>query len=410
MSLKTTLPYLNAISSLYKKAASEGIAPTTDVFGRIKAKFKEEGDRLWNSWLTDADFARFRELTRAATTKTDSTAQRMLLLSLINGCMPLINVAKVTREEISASDIELLGIDKSQFTHNRKYIFPLDQSGLTKGKLASKVDSLVNGLLSIRNIGHAPSADTTLRSYWAYAALRLGIPAHAVRAFFAAVPAGLPILSICESEELTAEERSDLTAHVAKMFTTNPARWYAMRMRPKVKFENLKERFTLLKDELPSPEFFYPHEEICRRIGKKKSTVQRPIIPDIVFFKSRETDIYPMFLKIGDMAWCYRVNGAAGSAYAHIPKQSFELFQQAIGQFTPDYEVAPIGELTPEIGDEIVVVGGLFQTQEGSINRIDEQLDEANKIYRVCITADNGFKWDIGIDARIARRKNECTA
>lgn len=406
MTRSSALSYINAIDSIYKKALADSLVPATDVFKRVKSQLKGNPE-LWNTWISDQSFKRLRNLTRSASSLTDDTDRKLLLYVLLKGCISLSVASLVKIDEMSEQEFEILGIDKATFTGNRKYVFPLGQSKLTSSQLAKSVGGSISRLLDGKNIGHTTSVDATLRSYWAYAAIQIGIEPHVIRSFFKNVPSGIPILSICQGDELTEDKRIELTQNVAKMFTLNEPQWYVMRLRPRVRFDEIEEKLKSLKEELAAPELFYPCEEISRRTGKKNATLQKPVIPDVVFFKSRETDIYPLFLKIGDMAWCYRINGKEGSAYAPVPRREFEAFQETICQFTSDYEVAPLGELTPAVGDTIEIIGGLFRNQEGRIEQIKEKMGDANKIYRVVITpkGGNNILWEIGIDARIARRK-----
>ena len=55
-------------------------------------------------------------------------------------------------------------------------------------------------------------------------------------------------------------------------------------------------------------------------------------------------------------------------------------------------------------GDRIVVVGGMISGHTGEVAKIETDNSD-NVIYRVKFGTENGFKWDFGIDARIAREK-----
>lgn len=108
-----------------------------------------------------------------------------------------------------------------------------------------------------------------------------------------------------------------------------------------------------------------------------------------------------MFLKIGDLAWCYKDHSGAGS-YAVIPRQVMERFQMAIGQFTSDYEVGPIGSITPRPGETIKILGGIFAGNEGELLKV-ESLNEKGVIYRLRILDDRGVEWKISVDPRQAK-------
>ena len=92
-----------------------------------------------------------------------------------------------------------------------------------------------------------------------------------------------------------------------------------------------------------------------------------------------------------------------GETYASIPQKAMEAFQKAIGKFTPDYEVGPIGSIVLRPGDRIVAVGGSFTGKEGEI--IDSSLNENGVIYRIMLWGDqNNIEWRVN-DSRLIEKK-----
>ncbi|MDE6552220.1 MAG: hypothetical protein K2K98_04580 [Muribaculaceae bacterium] len=220
---------------------------------------------------------------------------------------------------------------------------------------------------------------------------------------------------------------------LGKIFLDNPPCWYAMSLRPGVRFTQLSRRIALLskpqtehrvhfdKDILRSRycaadtarsadttlsdiQLFYPCEEITRAIGKKIVVRQRPFIHSVVFFKAKLTDIGRLFARIGDLAWCYRQNSRPGAPYADISQRQFERFQQTISNFTPDYEVAPSGELELKKNDRVQIVGGLFTGHEATFDSVEKA--EEGVVYRLNIIGENGFEWRIAVDKRLTEQKN----
>lgn len=401
ISLKTQLPYLNAIAGLYKKAVGKGLAPATDIFASLRSQLKSKGDVLCKSWLSQNSFEHLRYLTRAVQKKDDIC--KLVHYSLTKGCKSLGECANVKADEASSEDLKLLGIGTAQFIRNRKYLFALDRSGITPAKLLQNVNEDILKLFDRMNICHSADADDTLCSYWAFAALRMGVAPHVVVSFLKTVPSGVPILSICKRTELTEEKREEIVGSTAVMFSANPPKWFVMRLRHGVKFENLEQKLTDLEDVIPMPELFYPCEEIYRRVNKKMTVQQKPVIPDIVFFKHCETDVYPMFRKIGDIAWGYKTDGKDGDRYAALPRTAFERFQEAIGQFTPDYQVAPIGEIPLKEGDTVVLLGTDFPNQRAEIQKIEKPDAQGRIIYRLALL-DTGFDWTVSEDSRRVRK------
>lgn len=400
-SLKTALPYLNAVAGMYKKAVSEGLAPETDIFAELRSQLKTNGEKLWQSWLTRESFENLRNLLRARQKKSDVC--KLLLYSLTNGCMPVMGAANIRIDSVSKDDWELLDIDPARFIRNRKYLFSFNRSGITATKLSQSVNDSVTMFLRHMNISPGTGADDTLRSYWAYAALNIGIAPHVVLSFLNTAPSGLPVLALCRQEELSEDKRREIAGSVAEMFIANPPKWFVMHLRQRVRFKELEDVFADLKDVLPKPELFYPYEEIYRRIGKKITTLQKPVIPDIVFFKYPETDVYPMFQKIGDIAWGYKTDGKDGDKYATVPRAAFERFQEAIGQFTPDYQVAPIGEIPLKEGDTVVILEAGLENYKAQIQKIEKPDAQGRIIYRMSLL-DTGFEWTVSKDSRLVKK------
>ncbi|MDE7097221.1 MAG: hypothetical protein K2O47_06995, partial [Muribaculaceae bacterium] len=293
---------------------------------------------------------------------------------------------------------------------------------------------------------------------WAYAALRTGIPASQLIRRLGHAPLGLPILrlsvfSLRSSEDalvgthgscvrpqgcdistriqsqppISLDSYKEDFSQVGKIFLDNPPRWYAMSLRPGVRFTEVCRRIRLLSDQIPDIQLFYPCEEIARAIGRKIVVRRRPFIHSVVFFRARLTDIGTLFAKIGAIAWCYRRSSRPGSPYADISQRQFELFQQTLDRFTPDYEVAPAGELKLRKNDRVRIVGGLFSGIEAGFDsevtsspihpvgthgscvrtqsaasspRVNSEQD-LHTIYRLNIIGDNGIEWRISVDPRL---------
>lgn len=393
LSLKTARHYIDIVSGLYGSAVSEGLADETDAFSRVKALLKERGEELWRQPISEDDFSRLQALTKVAGKQTGESALAadLLLFSLLNRVMDLAEVASLRREDLSRFGEESRAVAERHADARRKFIFPLDQSHLTPRQLEKRVAQMVADLLGNRNIAVVGSVQDTVRSYWAYAALRCGATAAEVAAALGRRPAGMPILGLCTATEAVSEKRlDDLARSVGELFVANPVNWYAMRLRPGVKFSSLERRFVDLAGAVATPELFYPCDEIAKRVRKKLVYEQKPVLPDIVFFKSRLTDILPLFAKIGDIAWCYKHDGS----YASISKGAMELFQRTIGKFTPDYEVGPEGSLELRQGDRIVVLGGPFAGRDGEL--LNEPADAPNVIYRIRLFGGlNDIEWRV---------------
>ncbi len=138
-------------------------------------------------------------------------------------------------------------------------------------------------------------------------------------------------------------------------------RWFAMKLRRGVVPADIIKRYGEIG------ETYYPCEEIARRVDGKMTMETRAVIADVLFFRSRRSDILPMFRAIGDMAWCYRQNGLPDSPYSVIPDSDMLRFQRTIGQFTPDMVVTPGDYADRGVGRKVRITGGIMEGYEGVI-------------------------------------------
>lgn len=396
---KTSCHFLDLASGLYKQVLNDGVVISENPFARFRHKIKPLDDSIWRKVITEADFSKMIAVTKSADRQTGeiALATDILLLSLLNACMPLATIVRLTKCPSEQFDNESIAIINRHISTKRKYIFDLKQSERTPNQLSRHVNELMIKLFHLWGLPIFGSIEETIAAYWAYAALKCGVSGSEVVRTLGKSPKGMPVLSLYDG--ISSEKQySQVSKDVGMVFVVNPLKWFAMRLRPGVKYEDINNRFNALADELRRPQLFYPYDEIAKKINKKIVIEKRPVISDIVFFRTKITDIYPMFCRIGDLAWCYTTTGHPGSAYAPIPQSNFDRFQEAIGHFTPDYQVAPMGSMTPLDGERIVVVGGLFGGQEIDINKVIEA--DTSNIYRICFDSKNGIDWKVGVDRR----------
>lgn len=238
---------------------------------------------------------------------------------------------------------------------------------------------------------------------WGALALSANVAGEIVRSFIPTLPPSLKVLELFEPADITETLKSEIKAIIEKSLYGEEPRWFAMRLRPKVKFDDLVGRLALFENEADVPELFYPSEEIAKRIGRKVVWKGKPVIRDVVFFKKRKSEIYPMFTSLYDLAWCYRTPGGKAGDYAAIPAKAMENFKKSLGILTPDCEIAPIGGLDLKPGDKVVIIDGEYVDEYAEILKKPVKDSYGNKIYRVSLLHSSG-RWDIGIDARFIKK------
>lgn len=389
LSLSTAFSYLKAISGLHTQAADAGIVEPSPIYSQLKATLRSD-ETIWTDGLTQTDFQALQRLTKTIATRHSAVAPEgdIILLSLLTGATPIAQIATLKKTDITAPDeaVELL-VRRQLAGTTRQYLFPLNQGKTTPEKFLRTLTQRLSTYFAAKGLRWLGDADQTLRSYWAYALLMAGARPHVVAAVMGSAPAGLPLLRCFGDADADAELREALAPAVAQMFTDNPYRWFAMHLRRRVTIGDLQRRLDAVAPHQEIPELYYPLEEISRKIGRRIVFEEKPFIRDIVFFRSRLTDIAPLFFQIGDLAWCITVGGK-GTAYAPISAAAFERFQRAVGRFTPDYREAHTADPLLPPGSEVLVIGAPYPDARATIVKVDRNDPDGIVTYLINICND----------------------
>lgn len=404
--------YLDCAVSLLNAAAKEGLIPEIEDPRPLRDRLRTMED-LPKSLLASCDaISRLTAMSRAAANLSGelTVITDIILFSVINRGMPLSEVAMLTKESITLFSGPASEILSRNAAPRRKFVFSLSQSSFTPRQLRDWLERKAAALLAYRGLPLVGSSvSETARSLWALAAIKCGASPSFVAAMLGYAPAGLPLLGLIDSITPSPAQAEAITEAVTRLVLSNPLQWYAMRFRHGVRFEAVDSRISSLDDGIRRPEIFYPCEEIAKKTGRKLVYENRPFISDIAFFRTRPSDVYPLFLHISDLAWCYRERNEGLSRYSVIPDRAMDRFQQTIGLFTPDYDIRPAGTIPLREGDRVEVIGGLFAGAEATLLRTTEQSAPAGAstpatVYRIIFPDANGIEWRVDIDPRLLRK------
>ena len=383
---KTVSFYLDKISSLYTAISPYLISGKTRLFKDIKLKLKNHSDSphflLRNKNLKDKIISLLKDYPH---TTNFSTIKDVVLYSLLNGGIELKEIIKEKKKEI-----------RSLLNHNKE----------EKVTLKILIEELGEAVIEFLKSNHLPvlnTADDSLRYIWANLALNSSVPASVIKNLAGSDSNKISLLNICNNHSVDESTKQKSIQTVVANLTKGKSQWFAMKLRPKVKYENLLERFGKLTDGIRMPELFYPYEEIAKKIGRRLVWKDQPVIRDVVFFKMYKEDVHSLFSQIYDLAWCYRTPGVAEKNYAVIPQRAMDDFKRALGFLGPEFEVAPSGEMNLNPGDEVIIVNGEYANELAKILKTSPESEKGNKIFRVSLLNRNGH-WDIGIDARLLKK------
>ncbi len=397
----TAISYLNILSSLAKAAAKKGLMMPTDA---PRAMAKELA--TWTAELPPL----MKEQTFTAcigiikhTIKDDAAGdpvKDLMVASLLNGAMPIGEIAALKKGDVADCDETSQDILNRNASPARNYVFDLRQSYLTPRQIHSMVSEKLRTLFG-RYVGSADfDADRLVRSLWVACAIRNGATvSEALGCIGGYAPYIAP--EFCRPSADAAAGKPLWVRAVNSALTQDMPKWYAMRLRKGVKFDQLLTE--IAAKVRPVPEFFYPCETLTRHIGTRKVVEDHPFISQTAFFRSYPERVLPMFHLIGDKAWCYRVHNDPAAPYAVIPPTEMRRFQSAIGVFTPDLEVHTLGELTPQPGESVIVIMAGYGNREARVEEVINK-DGGSAIFRVKLSTDQGYEWRMNVDARQLER------
>lgn len=394
----TVCRHLNILSALLGAASRHGLpAPSSETTRTITntTALSKSTPPLLHGNVADRCFGRLRRMASGADT-TDIYTD-ILLFSLLNGAMPLRQAAIAKKSDLSLYSQSSRYIAERNISPSRAYIFELGQSRLTPRQIDRAIEKGLSPLLESLLPGSSQDLGATVRSIWATLALRSGSTASQALANLGG-DAPLTIPAFCTPASPRDMDKSTLfNDAVATLLLHDAPSWHAMHLRRGVSFDDLRKEIE--EKVRPRPELFYPSETIARQKENRKVTEQHPVISRIAFFKARNEEIAPMFSQIGSKAWCYRITSSPGAPYATISQEEMGRFQGAIGIFTPDMEIHPIGQLTPRPGESVIIIKAGYGNRQAEVENIINT-DSGSAIFRVKFTTDRGYEWRADIDPR----------
>lgn len=401
LSPATVARHLNSFSGLLKNAAKEGMISPVDYPRTVSKSLSDSADAL-PALLDGKTFNACMAVLRDAVKRPGgfNIYEDIVLFSMLNGALPLEEVALLKMGSLPQCKPACQSIIDRNRDSRRAYLFDLRQSYLTPRKLRENLSEGVRDIFRKHAMSADFDADAFIRSLWVVAAIRNGLPASEAVAYVGGcAPYALP--AFCTPAPDVAGGKDAWIDTVNSTLLRDMPRWYAMHLRRGVSFDEL--RMEIVDKCTPVPELFYPCETIVKRMGNRKVMEEHPFIASTAFFRTRPECVLPLFSIIGEMAWCYRTLGIPGAPYAVIPTRDMQRFQGAIGVFTPDVEVMPLGRISPKPGESVIVLKAGFGNRTGEVEEVINK-GCGSAIFRVRLATDTGYEFRIDVDERQIER------
>lgn len=397
---KTVLHCVDVYSALHKAAVGEGLAASSGLFKLVKAKVRNGDLEKGLGSFSEETYSRLAKLLMLSDKLSREVGMYVdvFAVSVMTGGRRLSEVAALKKGDIEVQPAAVATILERNCASNRQYVFALSQNTRTPLQMERHLEERIGEIFESRGIRTVGSVWETARCFWGFTAMKRGIAPADMYVVLGGIPRALPPIGDGKLRGRTTGGRDMIVANVGEALLDNPVNWYAMRLRQAAKFDEVKRRIEGVEEEIRPLELFYPAHEILKRVKGNKRVVTQPVIPGVVFFKSKAGSVAALFAGIGDVAWCYR-SGDGDKPYAVISRHEMRSFQRAVGQFTSDFEVGPIGSIAPREGDTVKVVGGLFEGKQGELLKIMNEPEEG-VIYRLKIIDEQGVEWRVRVDYR----------
>lgn len=375
---------------------ADGIAAPATAFADVRTRLKSLPEAMSDT-PADADtFSRLQTFVRQATSAAaqPALATDIVLYAILAGGLDFDAIAATLKDSYTGDNPAMLDIVARNSRPRNKYLFALGQSVNTPRQLKTRVRDLFSQALSAHALPLANPADDTALRLWCAAATACGISPAAAIACAGRRPRLSPAYALIDPATLTADEASSIRGTVAQALTDNPPQWHAMQFRPRVTLDDIRNRLSALHCAGLLGDIYYPCEEIASRIGRRLVRRRQPVVPGLLFFRTRTTDIAPLMRRIGDLAWCYRAGTGTDSPYAVIPDVQMHIYQVTIGIIRPDTRICPAGTIQLRPGDRVEIIGGPFAGLHANIQSIHTPAESAT-ICRLLLPGTNGIEWRI---------------
>jgi len=405
-SIKTITYYINRLSSLYGKSAKDGIAEDRGAFARTKAKLANASTGGLEIASDPECFSKLRSLVTKDCSKTPlrQLAKDITLFSIFNGGLSFDELAKYRKDDYKGDDEAILKIVNRYSKLKNKYLFPLNQSERTPRQLNAAVSSLFYDALKTAGISLSAYSVSAPADLWTAVAMHCGIPASEISTCIGPAGHDNPILSFAPAKDMPQEQIDETRRRVTQILAEDPEHWYAMQFRPHISYEMIQERLNAAGITLKQT--FYPMEEIVRQIGKRLKRESRPVMPGLLFFRSKATELPDLFYRIGDLAWGYRYTRDRHSPYATIPNEAIDTYAIAVGKFTDGMDQYPDGTIGIEPGDTVEITGGEFKGCTATFEKEMQDIAQGTKriTYRLKLSGLNSITWTVNLDPRLTAK------
>jgi transcription antitermination factor NusG len=296
-----------------------------------------------------------------------SMAIDVVMYSFYNAAMPLDEVIELRIDSKNLSNLpQSVAIQGKYEAPIRRYLFPLKQWQQTTKVIRKSVEANFRTALKIYKIEIGDKSISEYIEYaWASAAKANGIK---IADICACVPSLAEKFDIVPSN-LSSRQISTLKRKVANSIVDMAPHWYAIRFIGDDR---------LVRDELQeaaegsSVKIYYPLDEICKQVGKKRVFTTKPTIKSIMFVQTSAITIQIISQKrtAESKFIIVRDNATKDKRLAVIPNEQMHKFSMLISNGFDILGDEDMKAVKFEVGDYVNITEGMLKGYNGRVLKI----------------------------------------
>lgn len=284
LTMTTILRYIESLGRINKHAIRLGYIADNDIFDNIREYIEGLSNEGFDK-ISQRLIGVVQTLTRVHRTDSPSVgyAIDVYLYSFYHAGLDIEKVIELQDDSQLCQMPQTAAIKAKYQEPRRKYVFPLNQWKTTTKQIRLSIEKSFRLYLRRNDmrVGEKSNEDF-ITSAWVAAAKACGISNADICACCPQI-SGKPKLKGVKPSVLTQEQIDDIKRRVANVIVDMVPHWYAIRFAGKDTLvrESVKE----VCDDAPY-KFYYPIEEIYKKVNKKRVVESRPTIRNIIFIQT----------------------------------------------------------------------------------------------------------------------------
>jgi hypothetical protein len=371
MSTSSVIRYLESLDSLYEQAVADGLAPATTMFSdqrRTSLSLCTDGG-LDKRTTPMIEAVRGLALDAPFGITVLDVAVAVHLYSFYHGCLPIRDIVGLRKDTAPAELLQTQDLLRRYCTSTSARLFPLHQGRAGVSTICKALDDNFRKALELRGI---PLEGRTVEDYlataWAAAAKSANVPYDQIFGASEQVAKTLERVRI-QPAALSAEQRQAVHERVANTIVDMTRHWYALRFTGDVR----QLRQDLDRLPLVSPaQYYYPMEEVHRRVGAKRKAGLKPTIRNVLFVECLPKDLALIDRSRSEMCKYYvvRTNLRRDGQYAVIPNHQMRRFSALVSNGQDIIGEDELQNLQIVSGTLVHITDGLFKGYSGRVLKV----------------------------------------